>query len=112
MVAVVGTTEEGQVDSVDKIVELREKLYKEGIYFYLHVDAAYGGYARALFLNEAGEFVPYESLPDFLKNIMYLIMMFPLIKVFTMGSKQSLRQIRSRSIRIKWAMFLMLLEVS
>ena len=68
VVAVVGTTEEGQVDSVDKIVELREKLYKEGIYFYLHVDAAYGGYARALFLNEAGEFVPYESLPDFFEE--------------------------------------------
>ncbi|MBF8808615.1 MAG: tyrosine decarboxylase [Enterococcus lacertideformus] len=68
VVAVVGTTEEGQVDHVDKIVELREKLYKEGIYFYLHVDAAYGGYARALFLNEAGEFIPYESLADFFEE--------------------------------------------
>ncbi|MCT4340106.1 tyrosine decarboxylase [Enterococcus durans] len=68
VVAVVGTTEEGQVDSVDKIVELREKLRGEGIYFYLHVDAAYGGYARSLFLNEAGEFVPYESLTEFFEE--------------------------------------------
>ncbi|BDP86792.1 hypothetical protein EfmAA818_03880 [Enterococcus faecium] len=51
MVAVVGTTEEGQVDSVDKIVQLRERLKDEGIYFYLHVDAAYGGYARFVFFR-------------------------------------------------------------
>lgn len=68
MVAVVGTTEEGQVDSVDKIVQLRERLKDEGIYFYLHVDAAYGGYARSLFLNEAGEFVPYASLAEFFEE--------------------------------------------
>lgn len=65
VVAVVGTTEEGQVDRVDQIVELREKLKDEGIYFYLHVDAAYGGYARCLFMNEAYEFVPYASLAEF-----------------------------------------------
>lgn len=68
VVAVVGTTEEGQVDSVDKIVQLRERLKDEGIYFYLHVDAAYGGYARSLFLNEAGEFVPYASLAEFFEE--------------------------------------------
>lgn len=62
VVAVVGTTEEGAVDEVDKIVALREKLKKEGIYFYLHVDAAYGGYARALFLNKDSEFAPYDQL--------------------------------------------------
>ena len=49
VVAVVGSTEEGAVDNVDKIVALREQLKKEGVYFYLHVDAAYGGYARTLF---------------------------------------------------------------
>ncbi|MFV0559296.1 MAG: tyrosine decarboxylase [Enterococcus sp.] len=68
VVAVVGTTEEGQVDSVHKIVALRENLRDEGIEFYLHVDAAYGGYARALFLNEAGDFVPYNSLPEFFEE--------------------------------------------
>lgn len=63
VVAVVGTTEEGQVDSVHEVVALRKRLREEGIYFYLHVDAAYGGYARALFLNEKGEFTPYDQLP-------------------------------------------------
>lgn len=64
VVAVVGSTEEGAVDSVDKIVALRKKLMKEGIYFYLHVDAAYGGYARAIFLDEYNKFIPYSDLKD------------------------------------------------
>lgn len=62
VVAVVGSTEEGAVDEVHKIVALREQLKKEGIYFYLHVDAAYGGYARSLFLDESGEWIKYDEL--------------------------------------------------
>lgn len=64
VVAVVGSTEEGAVDSVDKNVELRNKLIKEGVYFYLHVDAAFGGYARSLFLDEDGKVIPYKDLKD------------------------------------------------
>ncbi len=64
VVAVVGSTEEGQIDPVDKVVELRNKLQKEGIYFYLHIDAAYGSYARSLFLDEDNNFIPYEDLKD------------------------------------------------
>lgn len=59
VVGVAGSTEEGAVDGIDKIVALRQKLQKEGIYFYLHVDAAYGGYARALFLDEDDQFIPW-----------------------------------------------------
>ena len=63
VVTVVGTTEEGAVDEVDKIVALREELKAEGVYFYIHCDAAYGGYARSLFIDEDGEFCPsYEQL--------------------------------------------------
>lgn len=64
VVGVVGTTEEGQVDRIDKIVALREKLAKEGIYFYIHVDAAYGGYARSIFLDENNEFIDYDKIDD------------------------------------------------
>jgi tyrosine decarboxylase len=64
VVAVVGSTEEGQIDPVDKVVALRDKLQKEGIYFYLHVDAAYGSYGRTLFLDEDNNFIPYEDLKD------------------------------------------------
>ena len=64
VVAVVGSTEEGQIDRVDEIVALREKLAKEGIYFYIHVDAAYGGYGRSIFLDENDEFIPFEKIND------------------------------------------------
>jgi len=68
VVAVVGSTEEGQVDRVDKIVALREKLKKEGIYFYIHVDAAYGGYARSIFLDENNKFIPYAKINEVYKK--------------------------------------------
>ncbi|WP_412907936.1 pyridoxal-dependent decarboxylase, partial [Enterobacter ludwigii] len=40
VVGVVGSTEEGAVDSIDKIIALRDELMKDGIYYYVHVDAA------------------------------------------------------------------------
>ncbi|OHO68037.1 tyrosine decarboxylase [Staphylococcus sp. HMSC036D05] len=64
VVGVVGSTEEGAIDGIDKIVNLREKLMMEGIYYYIHVDAAYGGYGRSIFLNEDNEFIPYENLEE------------------------------------------------
>lgn len=64
VVTVVGSTEEGAIDNVDEIVKLREKLSKEGVNFYLHVDAAYGGYGRTAYLDEKGKFIPYEQLKN------------------------------------------------
>lgn len=64
VVGVVGSTEEGAVDSIDKIIALRDELMKDGIYYYVHVDAAYGGYGRAIFLDEDNNFIPYEDLQD------------------------------------------------
>lgn len=49
VVAIAGTTEEGAVDPVHKIVDLRNKLEKENLSFWLHIDAAWGGYLRTLF---------------------------------------------------------------
>lgn len=68
VVAVVGSTEEGAVDNVDKIVALRKKLSKEGINFYLHVDAAYGGYGRTVYLDSEGNFIPYKDLKKQFKD--------------------------------------------
>ncbi len=62
VVCVVGTTEEGAVDHVDQIVQLREEYAKQGVHFYLHVDAAYGGYARSIFLDENYQFIPKDEL--------------------------------------------------
>jgi tyrosine decarboxylase len=64
VVGVIGTTEEGQVDHIGKIVALREKLAKEGIHFYIHIDAAYGGYARSIFLDENNEFIDYDKIDE------------------------------------------------
>jgi glutamate/tyrosine decarboxylase-like PLP-dependent enzyme len=49
VVAVVGTTEEGAVDPVDQIVAIRDRRALEGHgSFWVHADAAYGGYLRTL----------------------------------------------------------------
>jgi glutamate/tyrosine decarboxylase-like PLP-dependent enzyme len=57
VVAVVATTEEGAIDDIAAVVRLREEFRKQGVNFYFHIDAAYGGYGRAAFLDEAGRFM-------------------------------------------------------
>lgn len=62
VIGVVGTTEEGAVDPVHEIVALREQFEAQGVSFYIHIDAAYGGYARALFLDEDSGFMKPDEL--------------------------------------------------
>ena len=62
VVGVMGSTEEGAIDHLDKIIELRNEFEKEGVSFYIHADAAYGGYARSIFLDEDSEFIPFDDL--------------------------------------------------
>ncbi|MEG1482026.1 tyrosine decarboxylase [Clostridium sp.] len=64
VVGVVGSTEEGAVDHIDKIAEIREEYSKKGINFYLHVDAAYGGYARSIFLDDDYSFIPEDKFKE------------------------------------------------
>jgi len=68
VVAVVGTTEEGSVDEIARIVKLRADYEKKGISFYFHIDAAYGGYSRALYLDENSRFMEYDELRKRLKS--------------------------------------------
>lgn len=49
VVAVGSTTEEGAVDPVHEIVDLRKKFEKQNISFWLHVDSAWGGYISSIF---------------------------------------------------------------
>ena len=52
VIATAGTTEEGAVDPIDRIATLRgeiESTLAES--FWLHIDAAWGGYLRALFIG-------------------------------------------------------------
>jgi glutamate/tyrosine decarboxylase-like PLP-dependent enzyme len=53
-VAVLGSTEYGTIDPVDCMVDLRDASTREGLGFWLHVDAAWGGYLTTLFRNEDG----------------------------------------------------------
>ena len=48
VVAIVGSTEEGSVDPVDEILQIRARLEKEGMTFVVHIDAAWGGYFACL----------------------------------------------------------------
>ncbi|MFI3285208.1 MAG: pyridoxal-dependent decarboxylase [Rikenellaceae bacterium] len=50
VVAISGTTEEGAIDPLHRIVELRERLGVEhNRSFWIHLDSAWGGYVRTLF---------------------------------------------------------------
>jgi tyrosine decarboxylase len=62
VVGVMGTTEEGAIDHLDKIVALRSAFEKKGVSFYIHADAAYGGYVRSIFLDEDNHFMPIKKL--------------------------------------------------
>jgi glutamate/tyrosine decarboxylase-like PLP-dependent enzyme len=44
VVAIIGSTEEGCVDRLTKILALRDEFQKEGLSFLVHADAAWGGY--------------------------------------------------------------------
>ena len=41
---VFGTTQEGAVDELDKILRIREYFAEKGLTFYIHIDGAWGGY--------------------------------------------------------------------
>src|SRR5688500_9447580 len=54
-VSVCGTTEEGAVDRLDKVLAVRARAREElGLAFHLHSDACYGGYAAAVTWGEDG----------------------------------------------------------
>ncbi len=55
VIAIAGTTEEGAVDPVHEVLDLRHELEAaRRASFWLHVDAAWSGYLRALFSPDAG----------------------------------------------------------
>lgn len=67
-VGVYGTTELGSFDPIDSIVEVRQQSLEEGLYFPIHVDAAYGGYFSSLF-HENGYYPDHFSFFSTLKEI-------------------------------------------
>jgi len=81
VMAIIGSTEHGAVDPLDKVVELWKKYEKKGLTFVIHADAAWGGYFASM-LRPSGlikfpdrDFVPKLALKDYtkkqLKNLQY-----------------------------------------
>ncbi len=48
VIATIGTTEEGSVDPLHEIVKLREELEGKGFSFWIHSDAAWGGFIKTI----------------------------------------------------------------
>jgi glutamate/tyrosine decarboxylase-like PLP-dependent enzyme len=67
VIGVAGTTEEGAVDPIHHLQALREEIQqRDGESFWLHVDAAWGGYLRSLFITPEGD-AP-EDVSDFVSR--------------------------------------------
>lgn len=75
VIGVLGTTEFGTIDPINEIVKLRDEKAKQGLNFYIHIDAAWGGYLTSLFRNEDGTF---ETLKSIKKELQY----FPSNRVY------------------------------
>ena len=53
VVSILGSTECGSIDPVDKVVNIRKWYEKEcSSSFFIHIDGAYGGYPRSIFIDE------------------------------------------------------------
>ena len=62
LVSVLGSTELGVIDPIDKIDHLRHEVHKLGLSFSYHVDAAYGGYLLSVLYDEQGNRRSSESV--------------------------------------------------
>lgn len=64
-VAVMGTTEEGAVDRLDLVEAARVRAGKKhGLAFYLHADAAWGGYAASVVRGTDGDRLSFEKVSE------------------------------------------------
>ncbi len=62
VVGVLGSTEFGSIDPVDRIVSLRHRWRKRGLDYGIHVDAAWGGYLASIFRDASGGLVDHAEL--------------------------------------------------
>ena len=64
VVGVLGTTEFGTIDPIDRMVAARERSAATGLGFDVHVDAAWGGYLATLFRAADGSLLPPERVRE------------------------------------------------
>ncbi|MBL8176860.1 MAG: hypothetical protein JNK48_19455, partial [Bryobacterales bacterium] len=76
VIGVAGTTEEGAVDPIHRIADLRVQIEQHtGQSFWFHIDAAWGGYLRSLFLPAAPgatEAIQIAAVHDFVSREMQI----------------------------------------
>ncbi|WP_018624975.1 pyridoxal phosphate-dependent decarboxylase family protein [Kangiella aquimarina] len=66
-VGILGTTEFGTVDPIHKILELRDEFSAKGLDFYVHVDAAWGGYLASMFRQQDGSTISHSKAKKMFK---------------------------------------------
>ncbi len=55
VIPICGSSEEGSVDPIDEVISLRKRFEERyGMSFLVHIDAAYGGYVRTMFVDKNG----------------------------------------------------------
>ena len=64
VVGIIGSTEEGSVDELDKILDLRDEFEQQGLCFLVHADAAWGGYFASMIRDKPVFRSPGEAEPD------------------------------------------------
>jgi glutamate/tyrosine decarboxylase-like PLP-dependent enzyme len=61
-IGVLGNTEFGTVDPISAVADERDARAQNGLYFGLHIDAAWGGYLASVFRKPSGEMVDRDVL--------------------------------------------------
>jgi len=62
VIGVLGTTEFGTIDPIQEIIRVRNEMSDKGLYFSVHIDAAWGGYLTSIFRQPDGQLVPYDNV--------------------------------------------------
>jgi glutamate/tyrosine decarboxylase-like PLP-dependent enzyme len=62
VIGVLGTTEFGTIDPIHKIISIRQKYIDKGLNYYIHIDAAWGGYLTTIFRSPTGEITPRKDI--------------------------------------------------
>jgi len=69
VIGVFGSTEEGAMDPIDKILKIKSDFEQENYSFYVHIDAAYGGYYASLLSKNEQKLKILEANPKQIAEI-------------------------------------------